>query len=222
MGGCYPARTQEPSGRLHQGMPFRHLTGGIPCSSLDRHDPIRRRGHHRIRQEYSARGNHQCGDERKRNWPTRLWGESLRSGRLTTANSLGQQSCECPRLALSLRSETQGVCVRMKIYDSTYCFVNSRACLHLSVEQHLTADLAAFATALERRRADFHVLLKTLTFPRPAADATPAFDEFLPELRDKLISLEDSHVVVSCAYRAIPCLTLVLGWRLELPHRHGR
>ena len=59
-------------------------------------------------------------------------------------------------------------------------------------------DLAAFATALERRRSDFQTLLKGLTFPRPMGeDALPAYEEFLPEIRDRLVGVEDSHVLVS-------------------------
>jgi len=62
--------------------------------------------------------------------------------------------------------------------------------------RQLTLDLAAFATALDRRRADYHVLLKTLSFPRPSGDIPPAFDEFGNETRDKLVSIEDSHLMV--------------------------
>lgn len=40
------------------------------------------------------------------------------------------------------------------------------------------------------------MLLKTLTFSRPTGDIPPAFDEFGNETRDKLVSLEDSHLVV--------------------------
>ncbi|ODO01801.1 hypothetical protein L198_02526 [Cryptococcus wingfieldii CBS 7118] len=46
-----------------------------------------------------------------------------------------------------------GVAVRMKVYDTVFCFVNSH--------------LAAFSTALDRRRLDFSTLRSTLTFPRP-------------------------------------------------------
>lgn len=59
------------------------------------------------------------------------------------------------------------------------------------------ADLAAFATALERRRTDYQTLLRGLTFPRPADDSVmPAYEEFLPEVRDRLLGIEDSHVLV--------------------------
>lgn len=59
------------------------------------------------------------------------------------------------------------------------------------------ADLAAFASALDRRRSDYQVLLKGLTFPRPIGDdVIPPYEEFLPEIRDRLISIEDCHVMV--------------------------
>lgn len=59
-------------------------------------------------------------------------------------------------------------------------------------------DLAAFATALERRRTDYATLLRGLTFPRPSgADVVPAFEEFLPQQKDRLISIEESNALVS-------------------------
>ncbi|OCF71352.1 hypothetical protein I204_07979 [Kwoniella mangroviensis CBS 8886] len=57
-----------------------------------------------------------------------------------------------------------GVAVRLKVHDTTLCFVN--------------AHMAAFATALDRRRADYQVLRTGLTFPRPnEADLTAAFED---------------------------------------------
>ncbi len=60
-------------------------------------------------------------------------------------------------------------------------------------------DLAAFANALDRRRSDFQTLWKGLTYPPFKLDDTipPAFEEFVPEQRDRLSSIEDSHVLVS-------------------------
>lgn len=86
----------------------------------------------------------------------------------------------------------------MRVRDSTLCFVNSRE-LRISCNLKLiTVDLAAFATALDRRRTDYDVLRKTLSFPRPVGeDILPAYEEFLPEIRDRLLSVEDSHVLVS-------------------------
>ncbi|WWD06010.1 hypothetical protein V865_004095 [Kwoniella europaea PYCC6329] len=75
-----------------------------------------------------------------------------------------------------------GVAVRLKVHDTTLCFVN--------------AHMAAFATALDRRRADYQVLRTGLTFPRPnEADLTAAFEEFLPEAKEKLLTQEDSHML---------------------------
>ncbi|WRT63490.1 uncharacterized protein IL334_000395 [Kwoniella shivajii] len=75
-----------------------------------------------------------------------------------------------------------GVAVRLKVHDTTMCFVN--------------AHMAAFATALDRRRSDYQVLRTGLTFPRPnETDLTAAFEEFLPETKEKLLSQEDSHVL---------------------------
>ncbi|WVQ76507.1 hypothetical protein IAR50_006177 [Cryptococcus sp. DSM 104548] len=54
-----------------------------------------------------------------------------------------------------------GVAVRMKVYDTVFCFVNSH--------------LAAFSTALDRRRLDFSTLRSTLTFPRPPITNVDAF-----------------------------------------------
>ena len=98
----------------------------------------------------------------------------------------------------------------MKIHDTTVCFVNSR---ELSLAVYLTVlipDLAAFATALERRRSDFQTLRKTLTFSRPSGeDLIPAYDEFLPEIRDRLLGVEDAHVLVRS--RGKPLLTTSSG-----------
>ncbi|WVQ93909.1 hypothetical protein IAU59_000987 [Kwoniella sp. CBS 9459] len=75
-----------------------------------------------------------------------------------------------------------GVAVRLKVHDTTLCFVN--------------AHMAAFATALERRRYDYQALRTGLAFARPGeADLTPAFEEFLPEARERLLTQEDSHVL---------------------------
>ncbi|WVR03400.1 hypothetical protein IAU60_000391 [Kwoniella sp. DSM 27419] len=75
-----------------------------------------------------------------------------------------------------------GVAVRMKVHDTTFCFVN--------------AHMAAFATALDRRRSDYQTLRASLSFARPNdPDLTPAFEEFLPENKDKLLSQEDAHVL---------------------------
>lgn len=94
----------------------------------------------------------------------------------------------------------------MRVHDSTLCFVNSReidpGC---KASRVLTAsDLAAFASALDRRRSDYSALLKSLTFSRPAGEGIlPAYEEFLPENRDKLLSVEDSHVLVSASPRPL-------------------
>ncbi|ORX34560.1 Endonuclease/exonuclease/phosphatase [Kockovaella imperatae] len=78
-----------------------------------------------------------------------------------------------------------GVCVRLKIYDTTVAIVNSH--------------LAAFATALERRRADFQVLLKGLPFPVSVGEEiVPAFEEFWSEAKDRPLGVEDSHVLFWC------------------------
>lgn len=62
-------------------------------------------------------------------------------------------------------------------------------------------DMAAFATALERRRNDYFTLKTGLTFSRPNEDdLTPAFEEFLPENKDKLLGQEDAHALVSRSY----------------------
>ncbi|WWC67008.1 uncharacterized protein I206_100915 [Kwoniella pini CBS 10737] len=75
-----------------------------------------------------------------------------------------------------------GVAVRLKIHDTTLCFVN--------------AHMAAFATALDRRRSDYQVLKAGLTFHRPnETDLTAAFEEFLPEAKDKFLNQEDSHIL---------------------------
>ncbi|WVF66286.1 hypothetical protein IAT40_001026 [Kwoniella sp. CBS 6097] len=75
-----------------------------------------------------------------------------------------------------------GVAVKMKVHDTTLCFVN--------------AHMAAFATALGRRRYDYQALKVGLTFSRPnEADLTPAFEEFLPEAKERPLMQEDSHVL---------------------------
>jgi hypothetical protein len=50
---------------------------------------------------------------------------------------------------------------------------------------------------LDRRRTDYATLLKGLTFPRPIGeDVVPALEEFLPNHPDRLLSIEDAHVLV--------------------------
>ncbi|WWC85634.1 uncharacterized protein L201_000500 [Kwoniella dendrophila CBS 6074] len=88
-----------------------------------------------------------------------------------------------------------GVAVRLKVHDTTLCFVD--------------AHMAAFATALDRRRSDYQVLKTGLTFPRPnEADLTAAYEEFLPEAKEKLLSQEDSHILFWLGD---------LNYRIELP-----
>jgi len=62
----------------------------------------------------------------------------------------------------------------------------------------LTLDLAAFANALDRRRLDYSALVDSLTFPRPLESEVSAlaFEEFLPDLPDRLLSLQDSNAIV--------------------------
>nr|ODN77240.1 hypothetical protein L203_06319 [Cryptococcus depauperatus CBS 7841] len=92
-----------------------------------------------------------------------------------------------------------GVAVRLKIHDTTLCFVNSH--------------LAAFTTAIDRRRLDYATLRTGLTFPRPPlipnsnTETNPeensarqdvvnaVFEEFWPEVRDKLLTLEDCNAL---------------------------
>jgi hypothetical protein len=61
------------------------------------------------------------------------------------------------------------------------------------------ADLAAFANALDRRRLDYTTLQSSLTFPRPLESevSSLAFEEFLPDQPDRMLSLEDSNAIVS-------------------------
>ena len=60
-----------------------------------------------------------------------------------------------------------------------------------------TPDLAAFATALDRRRSDFQTLTKSLTYTHPfGEEIIPAFEEFMPEHKDRLLATEDAHVLV--------------------------
>jgi hypothetical protein len=61
----------------------------------------------------------------------------------------------------------------------------------------LKKDLAAFATALERRRTDYTTLLGGLSFPRPQYDSALAYEEFLPDQKDKPLALKDSNALVS-------------------------
>ncbi|ORY31996.1 Endonuclease/exonuclease/phosphatase [Naematelia encephala] len=74
-----------------------------------------------------------------------------------------------------------GVAVRLKVYDTTFCFVNSH--------------LAAFAQALDRRRSDYQTLVRGLVFPRPVAVEHPAFNEFLDGHPDRLMTVQDSHIL---------------------------
>ena len=98
--------------------------------------------------------------------------------------------------------------MRFKVHDSTVCFVNSREWRTTRVRGVSalipSLDLAAFAAALERRRADYQVLLKGLTFLRDLpTDIQPAFEEFPPEVTDRPMSPEDAHALV----RSHTCLT---------------
>ncbi|ODN75742.1 hypothetical protein, variant [Cryptococcus amylolentus CBS 6039] len=74
-----------------------------------------------------------------------------------------------------------GVAVRMKVYDTVFCFVNSH--------------LAAFSTALDRRRLDFSTLRSTLTFPRPAITnvdaAKPAITRTNSSVTTRSASIKD-------------------------------
>ncbi|WVO23706.1 uncharacterized protein IAS62_005061 [Cryptococcus decagattii] len=51
-----------------------------------------------------------------------------------------------------------GVAVRLKVHDTTLCFVN--------------CHMAAFTSALDRRRQDYQILRSGLTFPRPLSSAS--------------------------------------------------
>ncbi|KIR79357.1 inositol-polyphosphate 5-phosphatase [Cryptococcus gattii EJB2] len=144
-----------------------------------------------------------------------------------------------------------GVAVRLKVHDTTLCFVN--------------CHMAAFTSALDRRRQDYQILRSGLTFPRPLSSASltsaplsssstasisippissassassgtlasgigtgigtaagagagtmstggtreektksegegetinPVFEEFWPEVKDKLLTLEDCHLLI--------------------------
>ncbi|CAD6564187.1 MAG: hypothetical protein TREMPRED_004465 [Tremellales sp. Tagirdzhanova-0007] len=92
-------------------------------------------------------------------------------------------TCERGIGLLGFGGNKAGVAVRLMINDTTFCFVNSH--------------LAAFTGALDRRRSDFQTLLKGLTFPQPDQDdITPAFEEFLPDHRDRPLSVEDTNILV--------------------------
>ncbi|TYJ52019.1 hypothetical protein B9479_007396 [Cryptococcus floricola] len=75
-----------------------------------------------------------------------------------------------------------GVAVRMKVYDTVFCFVNSH--------------LAAFSTALDRRRLDFSTLRSTLTFPRPPITnvdaAKPAITRTNSSVTTRSASIKDA------------------------------
>ena len=60
------------------------------------------------------------------------------------------------------------------------------------------ADLAAFANALDRRRLDYTTLQSSLAFPRPLESevSSLAYEEFLPDQSDRMLSLEDSNAIV--------------------------
>lgn len=169
----------------------------------------------------------------------------------------------------------QGIAVRLKVHDTTLCFVNCRTSLPFPFhradalpsppEFHSTkTDMAAFTSALDRRRQDYQILRLGLTFPRPLSSASltsaplsssstvsisvpptssassvssgtltsgagtgagtgttgaaesgvtgqskeeakleeqaetinPVFEEFWPEVKDKLLTLEDCHLLV--------------------------
>lgn len=93
------------------------------------------------------------------------------------------ETCERGIGLLGFGGNKAGVGVRLMIHNSTFCFVNSH--------------LAAFASALDRRRSDFHTLLKGLSFPQPKLDdVIPAFEEFLPDNRDRFFVTEDSNVLI--------------------------
>jgi phosphatidylinositol-bisphosphatase len=94
--------------------------------------------------------------------------------------------------------ELQGVAVRLKVHDTTFCFVNSRTSRWTAMSgADCVLDLAAFTNALERRRADYQSLVAGLTFaPVTGSEELLALDEFQPEERGKVIGIQDSHVVV--------------------------
>lgn len=89
--------------------------------------------------------------------------------------------------------------------------------------------MAAWATALDRRRQDYATLRRTLTFPRPADSEVTvlAAEEFLPEDPSQAIQLGDSNALVSLASRSVmPDIRFadtraVLDGGSELPHRHA-
>ncbi|KAK8845296.1 hypothetical protein IAR55_006009 [Kwoniella newhampshirensis] len=93
-----------------------------------------------------------------------------------------------------------GVAVRLRVHDTTLCFVN--------------AHMAAFATALERRRNDYLTLKTGLSFPRPSEeDLVVAFEEFWPENKDRLLGQEDAHALFWMGD---------LNYRVDLPDNHVR
>lgn len=114
-------------------------------------------------------------------------------------------TCRATKLWVAVESFTenftneQGVAVRIKVHDHTLTFVNSRESPLRSLCSNVESpDLAAFATALERRRQDCSTLLRTLAFPRPTPQDTPAaFEEFLPEQKEKVLSVDEGNALVS-------------------------
>ncbi|KAK4689100.1 inositol polyphosphate 5-phosphatase INPP5B/F, partial [Tremellales sp. Uapishka_1] len=73
-----------------------------------------------------------------------------------------------------------GVAIRLRIHDTTLCFVN--------------CHLAAMSTALDRRRLDFSSLLKGLSFPKPfKEEVNPTCEAFWPD--DGPLGVEDSDVL---------------------------
>ncbi|KAL1409612.1 hypothetical protein Q8F55_003607 [Vanrija albida] len=71
-----------------------------------------------------------------------------------------------------------GVAVRLKVHDTTLCFVNSH--------------LAAWKEYLERRRSDYIQLRTLLTFPTPT-DINPPLEAYHPEDRDLMV--DDADVI---------------------------
>lgn len=92
----------------------------------------------------------------------------------------------------------QGVAVRLKIHDTTVCFVNSRKYRTALMSSALTTpDLAAFADALDRRRADYQALKSGLTFTtKVGSEDALAVEDFSPEEPGRITGVEDSHILV--------------------------
>lgn len=92
----------------------------------------------------------------------------------------------------------------MRVYDTTFCFVNSRKwyrfdpfCRQLRLYADIE-DLAAFANALDRRRADYSTLLTGLSFPcSTGSEDVLALDEFGSEISGRSMGIEDCHTIVN-------------------------